>query len=909
MTLVAGSRLGPYEIVSALGAGGMGEVYRARDATLHRDVALKVLPEPFALDVDRLARFIREAQVLASLNHPNIAAIYGFEESNNVRALVMELVEGEDLSAQIARGPMPLADALPIARQIAEALEAAHEQGIIHRDLKPANIKVRPDGTLKVVDFGLAKAFVSDRTSPDLSQAATRTAIGTREGLILGTLAYMSPEQARGTPVDKRTDVWAFGCVLYQVLTGREAFPGNTDSDVIAAILEREPNWEALPAQTPANIRRLLRRCLDRDRKRRLRDIGDALADIEEASNPRALEVQPRPSAASARRARYAVMLATMAIAAATVTALMVSTLTRPTPQPPTRFTIPAPPGGQMTRAVPALSPDGRTLVFAACTKCNTEDLDDWVAYRRPLDRLQEVPVPGVKGAFFFFFSPDGQSLGFCTRDGLKKVSLAGGPSVTLYEGPVLGADWAADETIVFGSPSGLMRISAAGGGKPQPLTTPNPGKVHMWPTILPGGRGVLFTVWEGSSTAGTGQIAAVSLDTHKERILVKGSGARFFTTGHVIFGREGSLWAVPFDERRMTVTGEAVPVLEGAAFLSQFGLAPLTVARNGSLAYLIGDQPKLPARALVWVSRRGHEEAFRLPAAPYGWARVSPDGASIALDMVSSPGNSDIWIYDIARETTSRLTDSSGIHLFPLWTQNSQRVVFTSGPPFSLFSQRAGATESARPVMHTNLAGASFAGPPAASSWSRDGKMLVFNYLAGTTAGENATFDIGVLTTNGNGTWKPLLQTEAAEVAPAISPDGAWIAYSSNRTSRFEIYVDRFPDLGEMKIVSTRGGVEPLWSPSGKEVFFRSLDGRQVLSVPFDAKSGLTQGNPTVLFEGPYASYLGGFRLRAYDVTPDGKRFVMLKELPGTGGSSASAQLTVVLNWFEELKRRVPTR
>jgi eukaryotic-like serine/threonine-protein kinase len=844
MTLAAGSRLGPYEILSPLGTGGMGEVYRARDATLHRDVALKVIPALFALDVDRLARFRREAQVLAALNHPNIAAIYGFEESNNVRALVMELIEGEDLSAQIARGPMPLADALPIARQIAEALEAAHEQGIIHRDLKPANIKVRPDGKVKVLDFGLAKAFVSDRPTPDLSQAPTRTA-ATREGLILGTPAYMSPEQARGTPVDKRTDVWAFGCVLYQVLTGREAFPGNTVSDVIAAILEREPNWEALPAQTPAPIRRLLRRCLDRDRKRRLRDMGDALADIDEAGNPRALEVQTPTSVASARLGRYTVLLATTAVAAAIVTALTVSNLTRPTPQPPTRFTIPAPPGAQITHAVPALSPDGRTLVFAACTKCNTEDLDDWVAYRRPLDRLQEVPIPGVKGAFFFFFSPDGRSLGFCTRDGLKKVSLAGGPPVALYDGTVLGADWGADDTIVFGSDSGLMRISAAG-GKPQPITTSNPGKRHMWPTILPGGRGVLFTVWEGSPNAGIGQIAAVALETRKERILLKGSGPRFFAPGHVIFGRQGSLWAIPFDERRLDVTGEALPVLEGAAFQPQFGLAALTVARNGSLAYLTGDLPRPPARALVWVSRQGHAEAFNLPAASYGWARVSPDGTSIALDIVDRLGSSAIWIYDIARGTNRKLTDRPGMNLCPLWSQD-QRVVFTSGPPFSFFSQRADGIGPARQLITNSVAGGQAL--LAASSWSPDGKTLVFSYLTGPQGGENASSDIGVLTTNGKGAWNPLLQTEAAEVAPAISPDGAWIAYSSNRTGRFEIYVERFPDLGG-QIVSTSGGVEPLWSLSGTEVFYRSLDGRQLLSVPFDAKSGRARGGPTVLFE-----------------------------------------------------------
>ena len=465
---------------------------------------------------DRVARFQREAHVLASLNHPNIAHIYGFEDADGVYALVMELVEGPTLADRIAKGPIPIDEALSIARQMSEALEVAHEQGIIHRDLKPANVKVRDDGKVKVLDFGLAKALVSDGPGADLSQASTRTSDGTADGLMLGTPAYMSPEQLRGRAVDKRADIWAFGCVLYQLLTGHKAFSGNTLSDIVAAILEREPNWEAVPAETPAPISRLLRRCLEKDRKRRLRDMGDALADLEEASDPRALTVQAQPSAALLGWPGTHSILATTVVAAAiVVAAVVVANLTRPSPQSPTRFPITVS-GARIVSVVPALSPDGQTLVFAACTKCDTENLDNWVAYRRQLDQLQEVPIAGVKGAYCFFFSPNGQSLGFCARDGLKKVSLAGGPPVTLYEGTVLGADWGADDSIVFALESGLWRISADGTNR-QHITTPDAGTLHVGPTILPSNR-VLFTVWEGMPTKGTARIAVVTPETREEQ-------------------------------------------------------------------------------------------------------------------------------------------------------------------------------------------------------------------------------------------------------------------------------------------------------------------------------------------------------------------------------------------------------
>src|SRR5262245_7254293 len=742
--VLTGRRFGVYEVHDLIGSGGMGEIYRARDTRLNREVAIKVLPRALRLEAERLARLDREAQMLATLNHPNIATIHGLEEALGMRALVLELVEGPTLAEYLARGPVPVHEALLLARQIVQGLQSAHERRIIHRDLKPANIKLRPDGVIKLLDFGLARLRPGDLGGSDASEACTVTAAGTREGTVLGTPACMSPEQARGADLDERTDIWACGCILYRMVTGRETFSGSTASDIIAAILEREPDWNALPVGTPASLRRLLGRCLEKDRKRRLRDLGEALADLDEAANPRILEVEDAQSAGSRRFIAVGhVALAAIAIVAIIVTALLWSQFTEAS-RPVTRFTISAPSGLQMTSAVPAVSPDGRTLIFSACSTCDTEDLDNWVPYRRPLDQFQAVPIADAKGAFFLFFSPDGRSMGFCTREGLKKISPGAGTPVTLYEGTVSGADWGPDETIVFASDSGLMRVSAAG-GKPQPLTSPKPGKRHVSPAILPGGAGVLFTEWDGPPATGTGQIAVVSFDGGEERVLLNGSGPRFSPTGHVIFGRDRSLWAAPFDERGLKVTGEAVPLLEVPAFQSLFGQAVFTVARKGTLAFLTGDKPRPPARTLSWVTRQGHEEPINLPAASYGWPRVAPDGEHIALDIIGTSNSSDIWIYDIARDTLSRLTDDPAIHLFPVWTRDSQHVVFTSGPPFSFFSKPVDGAASARHIVSTHVPGAL-----AASDWSHDGRLLVFSYLSSPRMGNNPAFDIGVVPEDG---------------------------------------------------------------------------------------------------------------------------------------------------------------
>jgi eukaryotic-like serine/threonine-protein kinase len=899
-SVLTGRRFGAYELHEIIGAGGMGEVYRATDSRLHRSVAIKVLPKAWRLDADRVARLDREAQLLAALNHPNIATIHGFEDADGMRGLVLELVEGPTIAAHLEGAPAPVAETVAWARQIAQGLKAAHERAIVHRDLKPANIKLRPDGVIKLLDFGVAKLRPPDVRDTDVAAASTASAAGTHEAVIVGTLAYMSPEQVRGDDVDERTDVWAFGCVLFVMLSGRAPFAGRTPSDLIAAILGRDPDWGTLPSGTPAPLRRILKRCLQKDRRSRLRDLGEALADLEEAMAPVAASPPDVPSA-GAQEPTWRSRAAFAAIAVAvTVSAASFWSRSGDVRTPAIRFSILAPAGSHVTPAVPAVSPDGRVLVFSACSRCDTEDLDDWVPYLRSLERPDPVAIPQARGAFLFFFSPDGRSIGFCRRDGLFKVSAAGdGPRTTLYEGLVMGADWAPDDTIVVATQAGLMRISAAG-GTPQPLTSPKPGIWHASPAILPGGGGVLFTEWAGAPLTGTGQIAVVSFDGKVERTLLRGSNSRLSPSGHLVFTRDRSLWVVPFDERRLTITGEAAPLPDSPVMLPHMGVAIFTIGRNGTLAFVAGDMPKPARRTLAWVTRdKGEEQSLNVPPAVYGWPRVAPNGAHIALDIVAPDHVSDIWTYDIARGRLSKLTDDPQINLGPVWTPDSQEVVYTTGPPFAFLSKPAGG-----PLPTRHLVTTSGPGGVAAGDWSPDGRYLVFSYLSEARLGEHPPFDIGIFTTDARDRWKPLLQSDAAELNPDISPTGNWIAYGSNQTGQFEVYIERFPELGTRQMVSKGGGIQPVWAPNGKEIFYRSVDGRRMLAVPFDPRSGV-RGDPVKVFEGSYAPYLGGLPFRSYDVTPDGKRFIIVKELPGQTQAAGTSQLNVVLNWSAELKRR----
>ena len=680
MALTPGTRLGPYEIAAQIGEGGMGEVYQATDTTLSRQVAIKVLPESLAADAERIARFEREAKTLASLNHPNIAQIYGFEKSSGVHALVMELVEGPTLADRTAQGAIPMEEALPIAKQITEALEAAHEQWIIHRDLKPANIKVRADGTVKVLDFGLAKAMeLTGAMSPEFSQSPTITTPAmTQAGMILGTAAYMSPEQAKGRAVDKRSDIWAFGAVLYEMLTGRRAFDAEDVSETLASVLMREPDWAALPATTPPTVTTVLRRCLQKDRQQRARDIGDVSLALEGAFETTA-SVRSEPTgvqAAPRSKLPWAAVMGLVVIA----TGVAVWGL-RPSPvgrMARFEITLPASAPLEITNTLQdvAISPDGTRIVYTATASRHL--------FVRTLDQIEPVELVGVPGARNPFFSPDGTQVGFHLGGGnsLQRVSIQGGPPQTIVGdvgGNLLGASWGPDDSIVFATTSGagLMRVAAVG-GEPTALTTvgESEGSVrHSWPEVLPDGRGVLFTAWSGSDD--TSQIVVLSLETGEQEVLISGgTSPRYASSGHLLYAAEGSVRAVPFDIDEMEVSGDSVPVLENVTS-KQTGAANFILAEDGWLVYVSGGVGT--PRELVWVSRGDREEPVAAAPADYEEFTLSPDGTRVAVRIDDA-----VWVYDLVRDTSTRLTfesDAVGT-LFPTWTPDGTRVAF--GPPLS---------------------------------------------------------------------------------------------------------------------------------------------------------------------------------------------------------------------------------
>jgi eukaryotic-like serine/threonine-protein kinase len=888
-----GRQLSSYRVLSLLGVGGMGEVYEARDTKLGRNVAIKVLPAAFVNDPERLSRFQREARMLAALNHPNIATIHGFEQSDGVHYLVMELVTGQTLAERLQAGPLRVEDTLKIAGQIAEALEAAHEKGVIHRDLKPANVKVAQEGRVKVLDFGLAKAFAAE-SATDLSQAPTLS----EEGRILGTPAYMSPEQARGKPVDKRTDIWAFGCMLYQLLTGQRAFRGETVQDTIAAVLQREPDWGALPETTPLSIGALLRRCLQKDLNRRARDAGDIRIELEEAL---AAPTTGEPTtAAKGIRAlgRRALVLSLCALllgaAIATVAVRNLKPSPPPPPRPVSRFAVTLPPGQQLAgldggNAV-ALSPDGTHLAYVA-RQGGTQQL-----YLRAMNSLEAKPVSGTEGAFEPFFSPDGQWLGFFAGRNLKKVSVSGGAALTLGASRFpLGASWGSQGMIAFTpgfDPGGsVVQISDAG-GMPQPLTRLEKGQgLHGWPEFLPGDKALLFAATTNANNRNwtNAQVAVQSVGTGQQRNLIQGGmQPSYAPSGHLVYAQGGSLMAVPFDPRRLAVTGTAVPVVDAVLQSAVTGAAQYSISTTGSLVYVPGGIQGSQSRP-VWVSRNGAEQPLAATVHDYMFPRVSPDGRRLAVGIVEQ--ESQVWLYDLSRETLTRLTFGGDVNTNPAWTPDGKRIAFRSNKegPLNLFWQLAdgsGGLERLTTSEYTNIP----------NSWSLDGQLLAFSENNPSTG-----LDIWILRLSDRKA-EPFLRTPFNETAPHFSPDGHWLAYTSNESGRYEIYVLPYPGPGGKWQISTEGGTEPVWNPNGRELFYRSSD--KMMAVDVATQPGFAAGKPRVLFEGPYQPTPITFP--NYDVSPDGQRFLMLK--PSEQEHAVPTQINVVLNWFEELKQKVPT-
>jgi len=881
-----GQMLGHYQVAEKLGAGGMGEVYRARDTRLGRDVALKFLPASLAQNPQALARFEREAQLLASLNHPNIAAIYGFENVDGVPFLVLEYVPGENL-----KGPMPVVEALEVAGQITAAMEEAHGKGIVHRDLKPANIKITPEGKVKVLDFGLAKALADEGPAGEASaKSPTLSVLATRAGTILGTAAYMSPEQARGKRLDKRTDVWSFGCVLYEVLTGRPAFGGESITDVLAAVVGKEPDWSLLPPETPAHVRRLLRLCLEKDAGRRLRDIGDAWIAGEEQ--------KPLPTVA-ARKVPWAV-----APLAAIIAGLAVWLLTRPpkpAPRPVTRLSAPAP--ANTLTPVATLSRDGTKLAYFAGQQRQI--------HLRHMDQLDAKPIPGTDGAWGVLnFSPDGQwvvfSAGSEASRRLKKVQVVGGAVITLCDGGSgYGVDWGRDGNILFsGQTIGLQRVSAAG-GKPEALTTPDAKKAernHSWPHILPGGEAVLFTIG-GAGSVDDAKIAVLILKTREQRVLVEGgTNARYVPgpaggAGYLVYARAASLFAVPFDLRKLQVVGSPVPVLEGVSGLARYGFANFSFSDGGTLVYVPGGSTEGAARNLVWIDRDGKEQPLAAPPREYALARLSPDGQRVVVSIGARGGQSDIWLYDLPRGTLTPLT-FQGDNDSPVWTPDGKRVTFRS-------TDAGKTTFSWVPVDGSGPPEPLVAvdGDASPYSWSPDGKLLAFR--RSDTKGR----DIWLMPVDGKRTPRRWVETQFDKLVPQFSPDGRWLAYVSGGGRGSQVFVQAAPSAGAASgaasgpgarwQVSVDGGFYPWWSRDGRELFYLFPRGGKLMSAPIEKGPAFRAGTPRALFDLPPRTQ--------YDVSPDGKRFLIIKSAAAPEApSGGQPQFQFVLEWFDEVRRRV---
>jgi Tol biopolymer transport system component len=915
MALAAGTRLGSYEITGPLGVGGMGEVYRATDTKLGRDVAIKTLPMAFAKDTDRLARFEREAKLLAALNHAHIAAIYGLDEHEGTQYLAMELVEGETLEEQLKKGPLPVEDALRLALQIAEALEAAHEKGVVHRDLKPANVMVTAGGQVKVLDFGLAKAFSGDPNQTALAHSPALSLAMTQQGLILGTAGYMSPEQASGQATDQRADIWAFGVVLYEMLTGLPLFSGESVPHILAAVLQTEPDWKRLPKNLHPRLRQLLERCLEKKVRNRYHSIADVRVDIEKVlSDPQG--VAPRADVPAGGPVRSSTSRIAVPVAAALVLGLLVAglsvwTVMRPSVPSLARFDM-TPDGGLLvTQYSPSavVSPDGRSIAYLAGGRSNVGA--DELRLRR-LDQLGSTALVETAGREYIaspFFSPDGAQIGFYTNPNptvLKRVSIEGGPASTIAKlfGSLRGTSWGRDGTIVYGTSdtaSGLWRVRATG-GEPEMLTKPDAsqGEVnHWWPEILPNGQAVLFTIVGASEE--DSKIAVLSLATGQQQVLLRGGVSPHYSpTGHVLFGRGGTLFAVGFDARRLQIEGEPVPVQEGVVTKADLGATEASLASNGTLVYLSGGtQAEGVERHLVWVDTEGRETPVPTPPRAYDGVILSPDGTHAALTI---EGDKAIWLSDLGRGTLERLPADLG--------DQEPSVLF-----FSPDGQRVASTavrDGRQAVVWQAIDGTGAAESLIAfdasvqrvvyAALSPDGMWIAPSVSRGSQP------DLGVVAVGDPKSYRDFLATPAAEFGAAISPDGHWIAYASTDAGDPQVYVQRFPEGGGRLAVSVGGGVFPQWSADGNALTYVRMDKRQRVAMARVPVTGL---------QGPKASPTFGASKDLFSwknnnnsdpaMAPSGERFLLI--VADAQGAKTDNRLILVQNWSDELKRLVPTK
>ncbi len=871
MPLASGTQLGPYEIRAPLGSGGMAAVYRARDIRLGRDVALKVLPEEFANDPDRISRFRREAQLLASLNHPHIAQIYEFEEYSSVLCIVMEVVEGPTLQERLERGPLPVEEALQIAKQIADALEAAHKKGIVHRDLKPANVKLTTDGQVKVLDFGLAKPLAVGEAADNLTNSPTMLS-GPMPGVILGTVPYMSPEQARGKFVDQQTDIWSFGCVMYEMLAGKRAFAGETVTDVLSAIINLDPDWTALPESTPSVLRLLLRRSLNKDPKHRLHEAADMRIMIEESDD----ESAPAVSSRTTRRSVALIALLAVALAiASTLIALYLRNV--PAEAPEMRLEISLPPDtdqGSMT-----ISPDGRRVAFVKSSEGRGQI---WI---RPLNSLTAQMLQGTEGAMFPFWSADSRSVGFFADGKLKRVGISGGPPQILAASPVpRGGSWSHDDTIVFAPTTGpLYRIPAAG-GEPTPITRLEAGQFsHRFPKFLSDDRHFLYFV---VGNAGASGIYVGSVDgAPSTHLLDADANAVYLPSGFLLFVRQATLFAQRFEVAKLKLTGDPFPIASPIFFERDSYAAAVSAAINGTILYRTG--PGVGFRRLVWFDRSGKEQGsvgtpdLGFPQNP----QLSPDGTRVAL-WRTSEGNVDVWLIETLRGIPTRFTTDAANDNVPVWSPDGSRIVFSSNRngAYDLYMK-----PSAGRVAEVLLKESKDSKHP--TDWSSDGRFILYRELT-----QKSGEDLWALPLTGNKEPVAIAVTDFEELAGQFSPDDHWVAYQSNESGQPEIYVQSFPESHGPVALTTGGGIQPRWRHDGKELFYLTTDGK-LMAVPmvFSADSSTFKpGTPVPLFPTRITSDANLTRTgqQQYAVTADGQRFLLV--VP----EETSASVNVILNW-----------